>query len=171
MQASQLRLDHYYLEELQFSLDEDYLFEENEPVPMAEDLDVTVESSQNPDDLLQWYFKLRIQLADKDSKFPYTFSIRMMGLFEVSKDCPTGLIDQLAQINGPSILYAAARELLAITTARSRCFSILLPSVRFFAPSPQQKAIEAPAEKSQASGLAKRPSQKGRSRKAAARKK
>src|SRR6266542_2644055 len=122
MQASQLQLDHYYLEELRFSLNESFAVEalENEVPLLAEDLEVTVEAGRNPEDQLQWFFKLQIRLDDDKSKFPYDFTIRMGGLFDVSKDCPPEMIEQLATINAPSILYGAARELLAIATARSR---------------------------------------------------
>jgi len=145
MQASQLLLDQYHLEELRFSLDDDYKFGELEiePTLRAEDLHVEVQPFQKPDDPLQWFLKLSVSLDEKDGidekggRFPYSFSIRLAGFFEVSKDCPLELIEPLALINAPSILYAAAREILAITTARSRYLSVFLPSVRFYGPTPE----------------------------------
>lgn len=147
MQASQLRLDHYYLEDLHFSLDDRYGFDgemEKDPVLLAEDLDVKLEAFRHPTDPLQWFFKLSVALDDKTSKFPFDFNIRLAGFFDVSEDCKPDMVEQLAMINAPSILYASARELLAIMTARSRYLSIFLPSIRFFGPSP--KAIEAPKQ-------------------------
>lgn len=153
MQASQLLLDQYYLEELRFSLDEKYVFEEKDVALLAEDLDVKVEALRHPTDPLQWFFKLGVVLNDKTSKFPYDFALRLAGFFEVSKDCKPDMIEQLVMINAPSILYAAARELLAIISARSRYLSIFLPSIRFFGPPP--KAIEAPGQYKQKAGAIK----------------
>ncbi len=144
MQASKLQLDHYYLEELRFSLNENFGIEalENEVPLRAEDLEVTVEAGRNPDDHLQWFFKLEVRLDDVETKFPYDFTIRLGGLFDVSKDCPSNMVEDLATINAPSILYGAARELLAMTTARSRIISVFLPPVRFYGMR-KEKAIEA----------------------------
>lgn len=166
MQASQLRLDQYHLEELRFSLDNDYQFEkiEDETPLTAEDLDVDVQPFRHPDYPLQWFFKLEVRLENK-SKFPYSFSIRLAGFFEVSEDCPSDMVEPLAMINAPSILYAAAREILALTTARSRYLSIFLPSLRFFGPS--AKSTEITRKKEIASGSKTR---KGKSRKVAAKK-
>jgi preprotein translocase subunit SecB len=155
MQASQLRLDQYHVDELRFSLDDDYRFEgmEREPELSAEDLDVEVEPFRNPEEPLQWYFRLSVRLNDKNGKYPYMFSIRLSGFFEVSKDCGPDMVEPLALINAPSILYAAAREILAIVTARSRYLSIFLPSLRFFGP--PAKTIEVPKQKETTSGLEK----------------
>jgi preprotein translocase subunit SecB len=147
MRASQLLLDHYYLDELSFSLSDDYSFEADvtEPKLLPEDLSVKVETARNPEDLLQWMFKLSINLEKKENRFPYNFSIRLTGFFDVSKDCPSALVDRLALVNGPSILYAAARELLAVVTGRSRFLTIFLPSVSFYEPPKDTKAeIELP---------------------------
>lgn len=159
MRASNLQLDHYYLEELHFALSERYGTETMEEVPLkAQDVDVTVEAGQNPDNELEWLFRLKIALNDADAKFPYEFSMRLLGYFMVDEDCKPEMREQLATINGPSILYGAAREILAIASARSRYVSIFLPPVRFFGmtkeppPSDDQKAlppaqVEAPSTK------------------------
>jgi len=117
-------------------------------VPLhAQDVNVTIEVGQNPDNELEWLFRLKIVLDDVDAKFPYDFRVRLLGYFVVSKECEPTMREQLATINGPSILYGAAREILAIASARSRFVSIFLPPVRFFgltkeqSPSVEQKAL------------------------------
>lgn len=147
MRASQLLLDHYYLDELSFTVSDDYNFEPgvDEPQLLPKDLDVKVESARNPEDPLQWMFKLGVDLENKESRFPYNFSIKLTGFFDVSKDCSETLADRLAVINAPSILYASARELLAVVSGRSRFLTIFLPSVSFFEP-PEAKAEVSPAD-------------------------
>ncbi len=136
MKASQLRLDSYHLDELRFSLDDKYEYPEleGEPEITPEDLEVEVEPFRHPENPLQWYFRLAVRLDDKEGKFPYIFSIRLTGFFEVAKDCKPEMVEPLAFINAPSILYASAREILASVSGRSRFLSVFLPSLRFFAP-------------------------------------
>ena len=152
MQASQLRLDQYHLDELRFSLDDNYRYEgmDGEPQLSAEDLEVEVQPFRNPQDPLQWFFTVGVRLDDKNGKFPYIFSIRLSGFFEVSKECLPDMIEPLALINAPSILYASAREIIATVTARSRYLSVYLPSLRFFGPPP--KAIDSAQQKQIAPG-------------------
>lgn len=162
MQASQLLLDRYHIEEFRFSLDDGYIFDESvaEPILRAEDLDVEVRPFQHPDDPLKWFFKLSVSLNDKESNFPYSFSIGLAGFFDVSEDCLPDMVEPLAMINGPSILFAAAREILALVTARSRYLSIFLPSVRFFASPPKSsedtKRLSSGSTKTVASKATKR---------------
>jgi len=134
MRPSQLQLDHYYFDELSFALSDDYIFEPGveEPRLLPEDLDVRVETARRADDPLQWMFKLMIRLDNKENKFPYIFSIRVTGFFDVRKDYPAELVERLASVNGPSILYAAARELFAVVTGRTRMLNIFLPTVSFY---------------------------------------
>ncbi|HEV7397773.1 MAG TPA: protein-export chaperone SecB [Pyrinomonadaceae bacterium] len=142
MRPSQLLLDNYYLDEFSFSLSDDYTFEPgvDEPKIGPEDLEVTVDTARHPEDPLQWMFKLAVSLKNKDNRFPFTFLIRLTGFFEVSKDCPTDLVDRLALVNAPSILYASAREILAVVSGRSRFLTLFLPSVSFFEPTKEAKA-------------------------------
>jgi preprotein translocase subunit SecB len=148
MQASQLRLDDYHLDELRFSLGDNYEFKgtDEERQISAEDLDVEVSPFRNPENPLQWYFRLAVRLDDKEGKFPYSFLIRLTGYFEVTEDCTADMIEPLALINAPSILYASAREILASVSGRSRYLTVLLPSLRFFGPSPtiDAEVVQAP---------------------------
>ncbi len=43
----------------------------------------------------------------------------------------------MIKINGPSMLYGIAREVIRGVTARGPYFPILLPSATFFEPAPQ----------------------------------
>jgi len=134
MQASNLLLDHYYLDVLHFALNEHDggVLTGDVDIPLtAEDVNTTVEIGQNPDDELEFFFRLTIRLDDKDSKFPYDFRIRLSGFFKVSPDCAPEMREPLATVNGPSVLYGAAREMLAMVSARSRVVSVFLPPIRF----------------------------------------
>lgn len=144
MRGSQLLLDNYWVEELCFSLDEKYKYEGKDPVLSPKDLNVIVEPSRNPDNPLQWLFRLAVRLDDKVGQFPYRFTIRLTGFFEVKPGGAPDSAERLALVNAPSILYASARELLAMTTGRSRFLSIILPSITFYEPELEKREIEVP---------------------------
>lgn len=172
MQASQLQLEHYYLDELHFALTEKYGPETiDSEVPLrSEDVNVKVEAGQNPDNELEWIFRLNITLDDKESKFPYEFIIRLTGFFNVSEDCEPKMREQLATINGPSILFSAAREILATVSARSRFVSIFLPPVRFFGMTKKEPEPESAGPKGLPASEAEARPKKRKARKAVAKK-
>jgi preprotein translocase subunit SecB len=171
MRASQLRLDRYWVDELCFSFNEAYQFEPDaEPVLLPEDLEVVVEPRRNPDNPLEWYFELSVKLPNKAGRFPYTFSIKLTGFFEVQKDCPPSEIDQLALVNSPSILYASARELLAMTTGRGRMLSMVLPSITFYE-APKKDAKPAETKQQEINPVSKKAVSKRPSGKAVSKKK
>jgi preprotein translocase subunit SecB len=75
---------------------------------------------------------LSIELVDQSGKrFPCTFRISLVGLFEVIPEWPAKSVDVLIQSNAPALLYSAARESLALVTGRSPFGGIILPSVTF----------------------------------------
>jgi len=153
MRASNLLLDSYYIDELSFSLDDNYVYDpEKEPTLSASDLSVDVDPWRHPAEPLKWYFRLAVRLDDKEGKFPYRFSVRLTGFFDVQADCPPDLAEPLALVNAPAILYASARELLALVTGRSRYLSVILPSVTFFEPDPKSKRVQAARPKKALSG-------------------
>ncbi len=66
-----------------------------------------------------------------EGNFPYTFQISLVGLFGViASTIPVDPL-RLLQINGSSILFGAAREMIANFTCRGPFRSVLLPSFSF----------------------------------------
>lgn len=147
MRPSFLQLEMYHVEELSFSVQPKYEYDpEKEINVLPDDIRVKVEPHQHVENPHKWYFQLQIKSDDKIGKLPYIFSIKLDGFFAVSEECPPDLVKQLALTNSPSLLYSAARELLATVTGRGRHLSIVLPSVTFFEP-PKTKATRTAAAK------------------------
>ena len=61
----------------------------------------------------------------------YVGHIRLYGHFSVDQNFPHDKVQEMVGINGPSILYGAAREMVANITARGPHPMISLPSVSF----------------------------------------
>jgi preprotein translocase subunit SecB len=133
MRSSPLLLKEYFTTSLSFSATPG--FEANTPdagVISPKDLKVEVLEGQQEDNPLQRTCQLIIELNDATgSKFPYNFSIVLVGFFEVIPEWPSDRVDQLFSANAPALLYSAAREALATVTGRGPYPEILLPSVTF----------------------------------------
>jgi preprotein translocase subunit SecB len=136
MRSSPLLLKEYFTTSLSFSATPG--FESNIPdvrVISPKDLKVEVLEGQQEDNPLQRSCQLIVELNDTTgSKFPYNFSIVLVGFFEVIPEWPPDRVDQLFSANAPAVLYSAAREALAAATGRGPYPEILLPSVTFVQP-------------------------------------
>jgi preprotein translocase subunit SecB len=153
---SPLRLDKYFLKKLHFELYEGY---DKARVP---DSDLTVpvlsvevvSTDQNPENLLQWRFELNIELLEpEDGEFPYKVETIVVGYFTVSSTYPSENAENLARVNGPSLLYSTARELIALVTGRSQYSALLIPVASFFG-SPQSEEVKV-ASKQLSAGIPK----------------
>lgn len=83
---------------------------------------------------------------------PYAYSMQIIGFFEVHQKWSKAKVEELVKINGPAVLYSAAREILAQTTGRGPWGSILLPSVNFL---PKTKKVQKRRAKSMRARKAK----------------
>jgi preprotein translocase subunit SecB len=69
-----------------------------------------------------------------EGDFPYSFKLVYVGFFRVVKDFPADRIEQMVRVNGPALLYSAAREALVYLSGRGRRPAIMLPSITFIEP-------------------------------------
>lgn len=86
--------------------------------------------SANPN---QWRLILSLELGSRDAvkAFAYEGEMKVQGLVEVTGNVPEDRKEQLALVNGFSLLYSAAREMLLNITARSRHGGVTLPTISF----------------------------------------
>jgi preprotein translocase subunit SecB len=109
--------------------------------------------AQNPD---QWRLILTIHLGSQDEAKPFAYhaEIILQGVVQVNEGFLQERKEQLALVNGFSILYSAAREMLLNITARSLFGAVTLPTISFVttvkealqAKAPQSQAVEQVAE-------------------------
>lgn len=142
MRPSSLQLEWYFVDELSFSTQPDYN-DERDVTIKAEDLKVKVHFFDVLDDPQAQGIELEIELPDsRESKFPYWFYVVLVGGFKLTKATEPRLAEGMLAINGPSMLYSAARELIALVTGRGPVGPIVLPSITF-APPPTKLAKSA----------------------------
>jgi preprotein translocase subunit SecB len=93
----------------------------------------TIWFEQVPGSLNQWRLILNLQLGSEDTGKPFAYEaeIKLQGLVQVNDGFPPERKEQLALVNGFSILYSAAREMLLNITARSGNGAVTLPTISF----------------------------------------
>ena len=85
----------------------------------------------------RWVIDLSITLdAPSGRNIPYSFAIEMMGFVSVAPAFPENSTAHAVKVNGPSMLFGAAREIIRATTGRGPYKAVLLPSASFFTPPP-----------------------------------
>ena len=82
------------------------------------------------------------QNVEADKNAPYNFSVGLVGTFEVHPKFPADKIKEMVSVNGSSILYSAARQILREVMNNGPFPALDLPTVRFLekdkpAPTPQ----------------------------------
>jgi preprotein translocase subunit SecB len=96
------------------------------------EMTVLVDAEQNPDNDLQWRLELTIELGEsEDRTFPYKIAATVVGYFQLDRKTPKAEAEDLAKVNGASILYSTAREVIASATSRTHYPRLMLPTVTF----------------------------------------
>ena len=138
MNPSSLLLENYFFDEITIK---HHSGVESGNKIVADDLKVNVREMQDDENPRKWIFELTIELPESATpKSPYTFRIILAGFFQVSETYESTLADKLAKVNGPAILYSAAREILATLTCRGFGATIFLPTVNFLPAAQKQSA-------------------------------
>jgi preprotein translocase subunit SecB len=167
MIASPLRLEWYFIKELRVAWQSEY--DESKASPMSvSDLSVEVTPSQSEEEPLKWAFEVSIALEDNTGKrFPYIFQIVLVGFFEIAnayaEKNPNGA-ELLAIVNGPAVLYSAAREHITTLTSRGPYPEVVLPTVTFLPIEEKPKSAEEPRRLRPAKDEPKSTSKKARKR-------
>lgn len=131
MQLSRLALDDYFIKALSFALSSGF-DQDKEEGSEVEPPDLKVRSRLKHSKNKQWRCELKVELpGDPMGKFPYTFSLILVGLFTIELELSPDSDETLVRANAPALLFSAAREVLASISSRSGYPPFILPSVTF----------------------------------------
>lgn len=137
MKAAQIELTDYFVADLQFTANRDF-DTENPFTARADDLQVTNQANPKQDEPRSWQITLRIALnAAPDRNSPYSFLVEMIGFVHVAESVNEENIERLVRINGTSLVFSAAREIVRAVTSRGPFRPVLLPTVTFWESKPQ----------------------------------
>jgi preprotein translocase subunit SecB len=131
MQPSPIDLVHYFLGSVHFDLNP--RFDPQGGVELRFDsIKTTVDAHHNEDNFRQWNISIRVsQAPEKEENFPYAFDFHVVGMVEVAPGVPEDNVENLAKINGASLLFGVVREQLRILSGSGPFGPIILPSVSF----------------------------------------
>jgi len=131
--SSPLELTFHYIKELSFSIIESYIDKNLSDVQVNfPQIEVEVKTEKIDDNLREWRIEVLIETQEgTSSDFPYSFRIVLVGFFHVSDQWPDNRVENLAKVNGASLLFSAAREALITMTSRTGFPAIVLPVVMF----------------------------------------
>ena len=141
MRAAQVQLTNYFVSELQFTANRSFDASLISAVTV-DDLQVQTTATPRDDRREEWQITLRIALdAPPDSNAPYTFLLEMIGFIHVDESVSRERKERFAKINGTSLVFSAAREIVKAATSRGPYPPLLLPTVTFWEPK-QEDASE-----------------------------
>lgn len=98
-----------------------------------------------------WRVALRIvqNISDEKKNSPYNFAVALLGTFAVHPKYPEDKVEQLVKINGSSILYSSARQILWDAMGNGPFRPLMFPTVSFVdtpQETPESKVAEPKAE-------------------------
>jgi preprotein translocase subunit SecB len=156
MKASSIQLTNYFVSELQVAANRNY--NPDSPTNIsAEDMQVVLQASPKEGNNREWQIILRVTLnVSTESNSPYSFLVEMIGFITVAQSVAENKIERFAKINGTSLIFAAAREIIKAVTSRGPHKALLLPTVTFWEP-PQETAQPKSDRDSSSTEVAKSP--------------
>ena len=126
-------------------------FNSDKPVDLDAEL-IDLESDVQPADQslpedagTLWKVALRIEqpLPQREKRnIPYTYTLEMQGFVAVHPDFKGDRLERAVQVNGPSMLFGCAREILRAATGRGPYAPILIPSTNFLSRLPKANPPE-----------------------------
>ena len=130
--ASNLQLEHYFLTELNYTVNPD--FDPEQPVKFNFE-DLVVKHIHRPleeNSRKEWQVDLKVEfLPPKERNCPYAFSASIVGFFGVGPNISEEKIERFVEINGTSVLYTTLREIIYTITTKGPYRPILLPTLCF----------------------------------------
>jgi preprotein translocase subunit SecB len=183
MKPSVLHIEGYYIKELAIELNESfakktgfgawtgYHYQPDKTFKVEPpDFEVRSEIGKKVDDPSRLRYLLMIRSTGRKEKTPYSFKVSLVGYFHADKDIKEN-VDVLLYASAPSVLFAAAREVLAASTARGPYPAIVLPAVSFHDDAEELVAADAkkvgplllkakPAKKALAKSIARKAAKK-----------
>jgi preprotein translocase subunit SecB len=150
MKLSPIQLLDYHVTSL--SVEACASFNRGKPMDLdPAELDVSAQTKLLGDgEKPRWAISLSIRYEPVQGKnIPYRLFIEMVGLVTAAANKVDETISHAVEVNGPSMLFGAAREILRDATARGPHGPIIIPSASFFTP-PLSAALPVTKQKSPA---------------------
>lgn len=132
MKPSSLQLRLYFVTDLSISVNPEFDATKDVNLHIG-NIAIKSENIQKEDDEYEWQIKLTIRhTQNSDSNSPYFFAVDMVGYFHIDESLPKTRVEKFVFVNGSSVLYSSAREILRNAMSDGPYDPIMLPTVCFF---------------------------------------
>lgn len=131
MSQTPLRLETYFFPKVQIEAIPEYVPQD---ALSEQDVDVTVNVGLlgNEKEPTRFQLMLKIdKITAKSGSLPYRVSLEAVAIMTIDPGLKHPDIKRLVQVNGSSMLYSAARELVLMVTGRGPWGSFQLPTINF----------------------------------------
>lgn len=163
MDRSPVSLLDYFPKQLEIRPNPEYVEPDPDTFPaidvngIVSEIEFGLAHRMSSPDVRVYGIRLTLRSAPQANGIPYQFVIALEGFVDIdeSQEPDQSKRDQLAAVNGPAVLYGAAREMLLSVTHRFPKGPLLLPSVNFLAGRDGFSAIRKELEVRQAKVSAK----------------
>lgn len=141
MKNSPLQLEHYSVTAVHLDANLDAQVKEQIEWRIGTNCDFAT----HRDDPRRWKVDLTVTFHSSDeANSPYKGTVSFVGFFTVDPTYPEKNVQFLVETNGPSVLFGAAREMVANITARGPWPSVMLPTQSFYKSRSKQTAAHRP---------------------------
>jgi preprotein translocase subunit SecB len=130
MAQSPLYIEGYTLSKLEWNENSEVVLD-TEKKKLDQQFEVLTGLQKHPTEEGRWRVALDVNSVDTGDSNPISFKVTYTGYFRVNEGFPAENAEQLVAVNGSSILFAAAREMLMLLSGRSTHGAFILPSVSF----------------------------------------
>jgi preprotein translocase subunit SecB len=137
MILSPLQLTDYWLDSISLRTNRDY--EPDKPADLKVDhihVDVDVQRMRSDEPEKNgtfWLVSLKIRQDVPEGKnIPYEFSLELAGVIAAHPSLNGERLEKQIEVNGPSMLFGIAREVVRAATGRGLYAPVILPSANFF---------------------------------------
>ena len=142
MKAAPLQLIRYLISESSCVANRDY--DPQKDSEFREDLfnvnvDLSAGKVAEKETAAERYWSIEMKLEQKivpQQNFPYAFTATLVGFFTCAEDLPPNISEErMVRVNGSSILYGIAREVVRHLTSPGPWGELMLPTLSFYEPS------------------------------------
>ena len=147
MKPAPVNLLEYFVTDLALSANPD--FAPDRAIESKEgDFDVKIRQQPAPKETSDHRWQVTVEIihqAAKGTNFPYAFRIVMVGFFKAESWVKPEDEERTVQIQGASVLFSMAREIVRAMTGRGPHRPVILPTVSFYEQKPTTAEPQASA--------------------------
>jgi preprotein translocase subunit SecB len=141
MKPAPISLVEYFVTDLSLAANRNYVEAkglEVKPGEFATDVNVTrVDAGER-----KWQLVLEVKhQAAPETNFPYAFRAAVVGFFTVAPRVAADEEERTVKIQGASVLYGVAREIVRAMTGRGPHRPILIPTASFYERKPPEDVV------------------------------